>query len=71
MDQVICKTVKAIVENSGAQRGTLFMLDEETGQLVVSAEYNATTSEIQEKRENETEINRGRAYGERSNERKK
>ena len=39
MDKVISRTVKLIVENSGAQRGVLFMVEEETGQLHISAEY--------------------------------
>lgn len=39
MSRLIWKMIKAIVENSGAQRGTLFTMEESTGTLLVSAEY--------------------------------
>lgn len=38
-DKLIWKMTKVIVEHSGAQRGTLFMVEEETGQFTISAEY--------------------------------
>lgn len=39
MSKLIWKMIKAIVENSGAQRGTLFITDETSGALLISAEY--------------------------------
>jgi hypothetical protein len=49
MERIIYRSMKAIMENSGAQHGTLFKVEETTGYLMVVAEYNCDSSVVVER----------------------